>query len=328
MHYIKNILLKIIIIAQKQKIEVSIRKLSTDIATVAKFHPHLHYYSSNIYLLLCLLSTFHKQHKKAHEYYELSSFHDPQYSLVKHIKATIFQTKIISVEQIKKITSYSIKLTRLISHFDHIQLSYPQPFKKNLAYYTANRHFHLNNLSTTIQILHEYIQDNTKNSSAFCDLGRALLHKKQFKDAIPFLEKSIALNPVNFMAYLWLGVIYIFLSDFKEANRNLLTALNIINTEHDNYHKNFSNYYYARGKLYYKIQETELSLNDLNKSLDLHNKNINSLLLRAKILLSKHNFIDTLLDLEQIERTSPHNKHAKKLKIFLKKITKNSQDFS
>ncbi|MBP9791677.1 MAG: hypothetical protein KBC27_00500 [Rickettsiales bacterium] len=326
MHNIKNILLRLVKFAQKQNITQSIAKINANISRTAKFHPHLHYYTANIYLSLSLLNLFQKQHRKALDYCNLSIFHDPQFSITQKLKKILSNKEHLSKDELEKIVTNSTKLSRLISCFDHIKLSdnnYPQ----NL-YCQSNDYLLLDKLDKAEITLKNYINTQNKNNSAFCDLGRILIHQKKYKEAIKPLQKSIALSKNNFLACFWLGIAYIRLNKHKIAIQHLTTALTIINSEHDQYHKNFSQQYYIRASLHHKLNETELSLNDLNKSLELNHSNADALFLRSTISISKANIIDAITDIDKMEKHHSSHTKLKKLKIDIRKLEKELQNLS
>lgn len=301
---------------QKPRVKKLITRANTVISRTAKFHPHLHYYSSNIYMLLALTHTHQVQYKKATEYCNLSIFHDPQYKLAHNIKNTATKKTKLTSKQLHKTCKESINLKRLISEFDHTLIY--QNNRKKTEYHTANALFHKNETNKAITILKSYLIQNPNNSSALCDLGRMLIHNQKYKDAEKYLKKSISILQDNFIAHLWLGICNIFLCEIKNANQYMLKSIELLNKQHEYYHKNFSKQFYKRGLLHHKLGETELALNDLNRSLDLHRSNPDALLLRSKILISITNYTDAILDLEKIEQKFPNHKEAKKIKTSIK----------
>ena len=322
--FIKKFFLAAIVFVQKPTLERLIQETSAKISKTAKIHPHLHYYSSNIYLLLSLLNINQRQYDKALEYCNMSIFHDPKHSTAYTIKDIISSHTTIPQTQLKQIILNSMTPKRLITQFDHLNLFFQKTYKDHL-YYTANVQFHFNHIEKSIRTLKEYTKNHPKNLSALSDLGRALIHNQQYKEAITYLKKSIAPTKQNFASHLWLGTIYLLLDDLENANAQLLNALTVINSEHEQYHKNFSKQFFERARLYKKLGEQELSLNDLHKSLDLHRSNVDSLLLRSEILISRTNFIDASLDLMKVEEKQPTNKKAKKLKSRIKKHQRDSE---
>jgi tetratricopeptide (TPR) repeat protein len=269
---------------------------------------------------------FQKQHNKALDYCNLSIFHDPQYNATQKLKTSILNKENISKEELNKIVTQSIRITRLISSFDHIKLS-DNNHRQNL-YCQSNNYLHLNNLDKAEITLKNYVTTHNKNNSAFCDLGRILIHQKKYKEATKPLLQSISLSQNNFLAYFWLGIASIMLNKHKIAAQHLTKALTIINSEHDQYHKNFSQQYYLRASLHHKLNETELSLNDLNKSLELNHSNADALFLRSTISISKSNIIDAITDIEKIEKHHSNHTKLKKLKIDLRKLEKELQNLS
>lgn len=320
-HNIKSYCLKYLKIIQKPSLQKLVLKANIIISRTAKFHPHLHYYSSNIYILLALTHLNQKKHKHALEYCELSIFHDPQYTLAHDIKNIILQNATLTKLQLQKKYKDSITLKRLISEFDHTLIYYNAHNKTE--YYKANSLFHKNELNNAIQILRIYIKSNKNNGSALCDLGRMLIHTEQYKEAEKMLKKSLLISSNNFIAYLWLGTCNIFLHKLNKANAYLLEAIALLSKQHEHYHKNFSKHFYKRGLLHHKLDEIDLALNDLNRSLDLHRSNIDALSLRAKILFSITNYTDAMLDIEKIESKYPNNKIAQKIKKNIKANNKN-----
>ncbi len=321
---IKDYLLKYLRIIQKPVLQKLVSKANVTISRTARFHPHLHYYSSNIYTLLALTHIHQKQHKKALEYCNLAIFHDPQYTLAHDIKNIISQNVKLTKLQLQKKCKESILLKRLISEFDHI-LIYNNSYTKT-EYSNANTLFHKNKLNKAINTLKNYVKENQNNGSALCDLGRMLTHAQQYKAAEKALKKSTEISNNNFIAYLWLGTCNIFLYKLNEANTHLVKAINLLNKQHEYYHKNFSKQLYTRGLLHHKLEETDLALNDLNRSLDLHRSNLDALLLRSKILFSITNYTDAILDIEKIEKNFPHNKTAQKIKKNIRSTHKDLQN--
>ena len=320
-HNIKNYCLKYLKIIQKPALQKLVSKANTIISRTAKFHPHLHYYSSNIYLLLALTHLNQKKHKQALKYCDLSIFHDPQYTLAHDIKNIILKNATLTKLELQKKYKESITLKRLISEFDHT-LIYQNTHNKT-EYYKANYLFHKNKINNAIKILRNYIILNKSNGSALCDLGRMLIHAEQYKEAEKMLKKSLLISSNNFIAYLWLGTSNIFLHKPNTANTYLLKAIALLNKQHEQYHKNFSKHFYKRGLLHHKLDEIDLALNDLNRSLDLHRSNIDALSLRAKILFSITNYTDAMLDIEKIQSKAPNNKIVQKIKKNIRANNKN-----
>jgi len=74
---------------------------------------------------------------------------------------------------------------------------------------------------------HQEVLENPDSTLANYYYGRFLLGKKQYKEALPYLQKTTRLDPDNPDYYFWLGVVYGSLGKKSSEKKNYLTALSI-----------------------------------------------------------------------------------------------------
>lgn len=141
-------------------------------------------------------------------------------------------------------------------------------------------------------------------ASSELDFKEAIFQDHQNHDAINALQnleitQDIELNYLNKLLgidsqyaekILLEGIVYFLQNNLEKALRSLNNAIAILKKSHHKYHFDSSMLYYNRGALFYQIRELDLSKNDLNKSLELYEKNQKAIKLREKITREKASY--------------------------------------
>lgn len=132
------------------------------------------------------------------------------------------------------------------------------------------------------------------------DLAIHYVFNHDYKEAEEILENLIRNDQDNSNLFLLLGVSKFYQHDTERALSTLEKAEEILIHTHHKYHVNSSVQYYNRAYVYYKMHYPELACNDLNKAIDLHQKNIDALFLRSEIFLEKGDKDSARRDMETI----------------------------
>jgi len=157
-------------------------------------------------------------------------------------------------------------------------------------------------------LLRGYILKKNGNiASSELDFKEAIFQDHQNHDAINaltniktiqyigvnYLNKLLKIDPLYAEKTLLEGIVYFLQNNLEKALKSLNNAIALLKKDHHKYHLDSSMLYYNRGALFYKISELDLSKNDLNKSLELYERNIDSIKLKEKILLSTNLYSST-----------------------------------
>ncbi len=145
------------------------------------------------------------------------------------------------------------------------------------------------------------------------------LFDEKYKESENLLSKLSKNDPHNTYISLLIGVNQFYQGLMDESLSSLKNAESVLKKTHHDYHVNSSIQYYNRAYVYYKMYYPELACNDLNKSLDLHNKNIDALFLRSEIFIEKGDKDSAKKDMEMILHYGRRVNEAHKM---LKKIEK------
>ena len=148
---------------------------------------------------------------------------------------------------------------------------------------------------------------------------------ERYKEAETLLSVLSKSDPHNAHISLLTGVSQFYQNKIDDSLSSLKNAESILKKTHHDYHVNSSIQYYNRAYIYYRIYYPELACNDLNKSIDLHNKNIDALLLRSEIFIEKGDKDSAKKDLEMILHYGKKVDEAHKM---LKKIEQPTLLFS
>jgi|GEM_PF-2303535 tetratricopeptide (TPR) repeat protein len=143
------------------------------------------------------------------------------------------------------------------------------------------------------------------------------LFDEQYKESENLLYKLSKNDSYNAHISLLIGVNQFYQDNLDESLSSLKNAESILKKTHHDYHVNSSIQYYNRAYIHYKMHYPELACNDLNKSLDLHIKNIDALFLRAEIFIEKGDKDSAKKDMEMILHYGKRVNEAHKM---LKKI--------
>jgi len=119
-----------------------------------------------------------------------------------------------------------------------------------------------------------------------------------YKNALELLNKIFFYDKTDLFAHLLTGIIYLYKHNYPLAKKYLEHSMTLMNKQHTLYHYAASRKFLKRAEIYYALKELDLSCDDLTKSIDLNQQNIDSLLLRANIYIRKKEFVNALKDLE------------------------------
>lgn len=151
-----------------------------------------------------------------------------------------------------------------------------------------------------------YIQKLMLGDNKIFDKALELIASGHYQKAI---EKIIK-KPSSIHKDIILGAASYYKNDIKTALAYLLNAEAYLSKKHNSYHIYSSSLHFRRSYIYYLLKDYDLCVTDLCKSIDLYDKNIESLLLRAKIYKQRENMISSIMDYESILRISPKNPSA------------------
>jgi len=192
----------------------------------------------------------------------------------------------------------------------------------NDAIYAANNHYkkhlsqnlevkYLEKLFYSYKANRNVTDQNLSNSALYSAINHFM--DKNYKESLMGLQSLFRMDSTNGEIYLLTGIIYLIEHKYDLALKYLNHTVMLLQKKHHHYHIYSSLKYYRRALLYYKINNLDLACNDLTKSLDLYNKNVDILFLRAQIYLKKGNVLYARLDLEK--GASLGDKRAQKLLI-------------
>jgi len=167
-----------------------------------------------------------------------------------------------------------------------------------------------------IKVLENLCTSEGINKAATYDLSVYYFLSGDNAKSLLYAKQSLNIDPNNDEACLLIGIIYFQQGDNENALSYIDQAISLFKNHHHDYHINSSVQYYNRGFIYYNMNELDIACNDLTKSLELHNKNIDSLVLRAKIYLKKGLEREAISDLQMASKYE-NNIEAKRL---LKKL--------
>lgn len=120
------------------------------------------------------------------------------------------------------------------------------------------------------------------------DAINALKHSEKTQNIqLNYLNKLLTIDPQYAEKILLEGIVYFLQNDLEKALESLNNAIAILKKNHHKYHFDSSILYYNRGAIFYQIRELDLSKNDLNKSLELYERNQKAIQLREKITKEK-----------------------------------------
>ncbi len=188
---------------------------------------------------------------------------------------------------------------------------------RGIIYYNQKKYL------SSIKDLKFFIKHNRKNKYALYDLAMAYLMNSQYQMSVRYSNQAFKIDAEYSNAYLSAGLGYFFQKNFKKAEKLLSTSVKIICKKHKEYHITSSMQFYNRGFIYYKLFQFDLAINDLTKALDLHDKNIDALFLRAKIYIEQNNLTSAWKDLSTILSFDNHFEATKlinKIKALYVKI--------
>ena len=258
----------------------SLNHISHAISENSRYHPKIHFQCSATYLFRGYLYQILGNYDSAKKDFKEAVFQDPGnqdaiYMIKNPYKRMAIQN--LGKYYLAKIfADYQNK-----NHLEEIKLL-TEAYKKNIADKTIIHHL----------AIHNFLLNN-------------------YKGVLLYLKQLFKIDQTNGELYLLTGIIYLFKHHNNLALHYLNHALILLKKKHHNYHITSSVMYYDRALLYYQMTQWDLSWNDLNKSIELHEKNIESLVLRAKIYLKKNNPRPALDDLNTA--LSYDSKDAKKL---------------
>jgi Flp pilus assembly protein TadD len=124
---------------------------------------------------------------------------------------------------------------------------------------TGIKQFQQGDYGKAVDTLREYVQENPDDLKANYYLGASLVQLKQYKEAMPYLEKSAESDPE---AKLELGHAQLMQNQIDEAMKTL-----------DGVEADSSNLHLYRGMAYLKRNENKQAAEELSKALELDEKN-------------------------------------------------------
>lgn len=126
------------------------------------------------------------------------------------------------------------------------------------------------------------------------------LFDAKYKESEKILQNLLKEDLHNTNILLLIGVSQFYQGKTDISLTTLQNTESILKKTHHDYHVNSSIQFYNRAYIYYKMNYPELACNDLNKSLDLHQKNIDALFLRSEIYIEKGDKEAAKKDMETI----------------------------
>jgi tetratricopeptide (TPR) repeat protein len=131
--------------------------------------------------------------------------------------------------------------------------------------------------------------------------GLAYLHnaKNNFKMALKYANRAIAVDPKNSNAYIEKGKAYEALKDSAMALVNYSKAI-----EADP--KN-SMAYFSRGTLYNNLNKKTAAIKDFSKMLEIDNKDVDALMARSECYADTDNYVAAIADLELAKKINPED---------------------
>lgn len=142
------------------------------------------------------------------------------------------------------------------------------------------------------------------NNSAFClfGLGNVMINSGQQQQALPFIEKSILINPNIAESYHSRGNIYFALKEYDKALKDFDKCLSLNPT--------YQYSYASRGSTYASIKEYDKAIQDFGKALDLNPNDIETRLNRGMVRGLLKNFEGAKTDLNIYLTYYPDNVKA------------------
>ena len=196
-------------------------------------------------------------------------------------------------------------------------LSKPFSVTKKVEYISKLFSEYINkNYAKRIKVLENLCANEEANKTTRYDLSVYYFLSNKYDQSLLHAKQSLNIDQNNGSACLLIGIINFLQGDNNSALSYIDQAIEIFKTHHHDYHINSSVQYYNRGFIYYNMNELDIACNDLTKSLDLHKKNIDALILRAKIYLKKGLVNEAISDLQAATKYE-NNMEAKRL---LKKL--------
>lgn len=285
-------------------LQTALVDMNSAIALNSQYHHFIHYQGSAAYCFRGCAHALEGNYEQAIRDLTEAIFQDHNNQDAIRIKALLEQRKSLYSSDLnwlfkKKHNSY---LRKLITEFGYIKINFPNiSCASEISYYDkAIMHYELQQFPLAIKNLLLFIEGHKDNKNALHDLAMSYLMDCKYKQALACCNKAIELDLKYSSAYLAEGFAYFFQKDFVQAKLSLDKAIALMEVEHSEYHINSSIQFYNRGFIYYRLQELDLCINDLNKSLDLYCKNIDALLLRAKAYLARERYSSASRDVALI----------------------------
>lgn len=154
------------------------------------------------------------------------------------------------------------------------------------------------NIEKRIKVLENICTNEGSNKSTTYDLSVYYFLSDNPIKSLLYAKQSLNLDQNNGDSCLLISIIYFQQGDYENALIYIDQAIDLFKKNHHEYHINSSVQFYNRGFIYYNMNNLDLACNDLTKSLELHNKNVDSLILRAKIYLKKGLQKEAIADLQ------------------------------
>jgi tetratricopeptide (TPR) repeat protein len=142
------------------------------------------------------------------------------------------------------------------------------------------------------------------NNCAFClfGLGNVMINSGQQQQALPFIEKSIGINPNMAESYHSRGTIYFAMKDYQKALKDFDKTLALNPT--------YQHSYASRGSTYASIKEYDKAIQDFQKALNINPNDIETYLNRGMVRGLLKNFQGAKSDLDIYLSYYPDNVKA------------------
>ncbi|MCH9753496.1 MAG: tetratricopeptide repeat protein [Alphaproteobacteria bacterium] len=265
-------------------LEQSLQDMNKAIKLNSQYHPLIHFSSSAAYLFRGYAHIKLKKKEISRKDFKEALFQDHENQDAKEAleSKSLANTNIESLKYVKKI--------------------FPDYINKNYE--------------KRIKVLEKLCSSEELNKNTTYDLSVYYFLSGRYEESLLYAKHSLNIEHNNGDTCLLVSIIYFQQKNYKLALSYINQALKIFQNTHHEYHINSSIQYYNRGFIYYNMNELDLACNDLTKSLDLYKKNIDSLLLRAKIYIRKGLDREAMSDLKTATQYE-NNIEAKRL---LKKL--------
>ncbi|TAH18657.1 MAG: tetratricopeptide repeat protein [Cytophagales bacterium] len=142
------------------------------------------------------------------------------------------------------------------------------------------------------------------NNCSFClfGLGNIMINSGEQKAALPYIEKSIALNPMIAESYHSRGIILFALKDYQNAIKDFDKTLSLNPT--------YQYSYASRGSTYASIKEYDKAMQDFQKALNLNPNDIETYLNRGMVRGVLKDYAGAKTDLDVYLSYYPDNPKA------------------